>query len=387
MKKVFFIILFICSSFVYGQNQEKLVISGWKQETGVIDYYENGLIKNFTYGSNSISCTILKESENSLAANVEWNKNGSVYKTLLDIKISTDSIVFNSDFILPDNKISEKDIKISGNTFSNSDFYVDLSYEHFNYTRNKQDWILINNSIYDKNSYGQIDKQILILPLARVISSGKETCIGRYNCYEFNTGGFTYTCDEKISYTQVINKSKISNAFKFLNFYLVSAELDPSFLPFILLFPEVKPFEKKNSIISYESRSYLIEKDAVYSAENLRTIADLPWASSNGYGIGDIIYLTVDINTNLSLTFYNGFQSEKDYLYNLNSRVKTIEITNIDTNKKQIFFLQDTTKKQTFNIQNISDTSNHVGRFSIKILDVYQGIKYKDLCIQSIVIE
>ena len=57
MKKVFFIILFICSSFVYGQNQEKLVISGWKQETGVIDYYENGLIKNFTYGSNSISCT------------------------------------------------------------------------------------------------------------------------------------------------------------------------------------------------------------------------------------------------------------------------------------------------------------------------------------------
>ena len=122
MKKVFFIILFICSSFVYGQNQEKLVISGWKQETGVIDYYENGLIKNFTYGNNSISCTILKESENSLAANVEWNKNGTVYKSLLDIKISTDSIVFNSDFILPDNKISEKDIKISGNTFSNSDF-------------------------------------------------------------------------------------------------------------------------------------------------------------------------------------------------------------------------------------------------------------------------
>ena len=46
MKKVFFILLFICSSFLYGQNQEKLVISGWKQETGVIDYYENGLIKN-----------------------------------------------------------------------------------------------------------------------------------------------------------------------------------------------------------------------------------------------------------------------------------------------------------------------------------------------------
>lgn len=54
MKKVFFILLFICSSFLYGQNQEKLVISGWKQETGVIDYYENGLIKNFTYGNNPI---------------------------------------------------------------------------------------------------------------------------------------------------------------------------------------------------------------------------------------------------------------------------------------------------------------------------------------------
>ena len=387
MKKVFFILLFICSSFLYGQNQEKLVISGWKQETGVIDYYENGLIKNFTYGNNSISCTILKESENSLAAKVDWNKNGTVYKSLLDIKISADSIVFNSDFILPDNKTSEKDIKISGDTFSNTDFYVDLSYEQFNYKRNNQDWKLINNSIYDKNSYGQIDKPIFICPLARVISSSKEICIGRYNCYEFNAGGFTYTCDERITYSQVINKSKISNELKFLNFYLASAELDPSFLPFILLFSEVKPFEKKNSIVSYESKSYLIEKDAVYSAENLRTTAGLPWASSNGYGIGDVINLTIDINANLNLTFYNGFQSEKEYLYNQNSRVKKIEITNKDTNKKQTFDLQDTKEKQTFTIQNITDTSNHVGRFSIKILEVYPGTKYKDLCIQSILIE
>lgn len=387
MKKLFILFFLICSSFLYAQNVEKLVISGFGQQSGLIEYDNKGLIKNFVYGNNSFSCSVLKQTDNQLIADVKWNIYGTAYESRLDIQISSDSIIFNSAFILPSKQTGAKNIKISGETFFNADFFLNLSYENFNYKIDKQDWILTNNSIIDKNSYGKIESGVFVRPVARVIESGKEICIGKYNCFEYEMGGFTYTCIEKISYSQSFDKNNISNIYKFLNFYLVSAGMDPSILPFILLFPKLENFTKKNSIISYESTSFLKEKDTVYSAENLGTIEGLPWASANGYGIGDIIYITADINDKFSLQLFNGFQSEKKYLYEQNSRVKKIEITNLDTNQKSTYDIKDSAEKQTIPLQKKSASANQVGRYAIKILEVYPGIKYKDLCIQAILAE
>ena len=387
MKKLFILFFLICSSFLYAQNVEKLVISGFGLQSGLIEYDNKGLIKNFVYGNNSFSCSVLKQTDNQLIADVKWNIYGTAYESRLDIQISSDSIIFNSAFILPSKQTGAKNIKISGETFSNADFFLNLSYENFNYKIDKQDWILTNNSIIDKNSYGKIESGVFVRPVARVIESGKEICIGKYNCFEYEMGGFTYTCIEKISYLQFFDKNNISNIYKFLNFYLVSAGMDPSLLPFILLFPKLENFTKKNSIISYESTSFLKEKDTVYSAENLGTIEGLPWASANGYGIGDIIYITADINDKFSLQLFNGFQSEKKYLYEQNSRVKKIEITNLDTNQKSTYDIKDSAEKQTIPLQKKSASANQVGRYAIKILEVYPGTKYKDLCIQAILAE
>ena len=387
MKKLFILFFLICSSCLYAQNVEKLVISGFGLQSGLIEYDNKGLIKNFVYGNNSFSCSVLKQTDNQLIADVKWNIYGTAYESRLDIQISSDSIIFNSAFILPSKQTGAKNIKISGETFSNADFFLNLSYENFNYKIDKQDWILTNNSIIDKNSYGKIESGVFVRPVARVIESGKEICIGKYNCFEYEMGGFTYTCIEKISYLQFFDKNNISNIYKFLNFYLVSAGMDPSILPFILLFPKLENFTKKNSIISYESTSFLKEKDTVYSAENLGTIEGLPWASANGYGIGDIIYITADINDKFSLQLFNGFQSEKKYLYEQNSRVKKIEITNLDTNQKSTYDIKDSAEKQTIPLQKKSASANQVGRYAIKILEVYPGTKYKDLCIQAILAE
>ena len=95
----------------------------------------------------------------------------------------------------------------------------------------------------------------------------------------------------------------------------------------------------------------------------------------------------MDINDNVNFLLLNGFQSEKKYLYEQNSRVKKIEITNLDTNIKSIYEIKDSAEKQKIELQKKTNSANQVGRYAIKILDVYPGTKYKDLCIQTIIAE
>ncbi len=293
MKKKLLIFVYLLFGIIYAQNTESLIISGHSQKNGLIEYYPNGLLKNFSYGEVSLSCSVTKQSETSLVAKIQWDIYDSLYESILNIQISPENIKFNSDFILPNREEKEKNIKISGNSFTNPDFTIDLSFDSFNYKRDKQDWIIRNSTIYDKNSFGKTDSGVFVRPIARVNSNSKNVCIGRYNCYESNSGGFTYVCDENIYYTPSFDKNSIPYVMKFLNFYLVSAELDPSVLPFLLLFSEFESYEKINTIVSYDATSFLIENNSIYSADNLNQVNGLPWASSNGYGIGDVLSITV----------------------------------------------------------------------------------------------
>ncbi len=155
----------------------------------------------------------------------------------------------------------------------------------------------------------------------------------------------------------------------------------------MVLFPLIfleNPFPKENHW-EYNSNSFLKESNAVYSAQNLSTLEGLPWASGNGYGIGDIITIKLPVRSTEQLILYNGFQSkEKPYLYEQNSRVKKISITHKELNKKIEYIFNDSLEKQEIDISNFLDNYGTEATLQIQILEVYPGSKYKDLCIQAI---
>ena len=137
------------------------------------------------------------------------------------------------------------------------------------------------------------------------------------------------------------------------------------------------------SFNKYDATSYLKEGSIHYMPSNLASIDGLPWVSSNGYGIDDIITIHADMRNDLAFAFYNGFQhGEKEYLYTQNSRAQKISIRHIATGKVSEYVLKDTPEKQIVELPNVE---GEVGMYEIKILEVYPGTKYKDLCIQAIV--
>ena len=383
--KILFLICLQLISFAFAEKSEKIVVDGKKEYSSEIEYYDNGLIKELSLYDVSFKNYDLIIRETSISGSLLWNVQGTEYKARFDVLMEGDSIHFNSAFRLPKNKKDENDIKIQGDSFSNHDFYFNISQKNFVYQRGNQYWIKNNNSIYDKNSYGQVEKDLLIRPLARLYEKNHQILIGKYYCYEYNDGGFTYIRDESISFEKSYERNSIPKLYRFLNFYFLSTVMDVSTLPFIFLFDDADTYKNQNTIVSYDSSSFLQEGTILYCSENMKSVDGLPWASANGYGIGDTLFLTADIFTTFKIAIYNGFQSEKEYLYKQNSRAKRIQITNLDSLESMIYELQDTPEKQELLIQKKNDNENQVGRYKIQILEVYPGSKYKDLCIQAII--
>lgn len=136
----------------------------------------------------------------------------------------------------------------------------------------------------------------------------------------------------------------------------------------------------------YEASSFLIEGETIYKPENLSSISGLPWATANGYGIGDTIQIKIDYYDNLKLGFYNGFQSKnRPDLYNANSRAKKIKIQNIENGKNKEFVLEDISSMQKLSLEELNIKQRSLINLEITILEVYPGEKYKDLCIQAII--
>lgn len=140
--------------------------------------------------------------------------------------------------------------------------------------------------------------------------------------------------------------------------------------------------------VSYTASSFLVEGKTVYSADNLSSKDGIPWASANGYGINDTIQIKTMADENLKLVFYNGFQSEsRPDLYNANSRVKKIEIKCLENNTTIQVSLKDSQQGQIIDLTPLKIVLNSYVNLEIKILEIYQGEKYKDLCIQAILVE
>lgn len=136
---------------------------------------------------------------------------------------------------------------------------------------------------------------------------------------------------------------------------------------------------------AYHASSYLIEGTTTYEPEHLQQKDGLPWASGNGEGIGEIISIKEFKNKNPTvLKIMNGYQdsTHPDY-YKKNSRVKTIKITNKETKKSKKIRVKDIKEEQIFSITDLGQGQE----YDIEILNVYAGKKYKDLCIQYLVVE
>ena len=79
----------------------------------------------------------------------------------------------------------------------------------------------------------------------------------------------------------------------------------------------------------------------------------------------------------------NGYQdpNHPDY-YEKNSRVKKIKVTNTDTQKSRSLIVKDIKNEQTFDISDLGKGQD----YDIEIQEVYEGNKYKDSCIQYLVL-
>ncbi len=128
--------------------------------------------------------------------------------------------------------------------------------------------------------------------------------------------------------------------------------------------------------------SYLKEGNLEYKPDNLNLKFKLgiPWAEGvPGNGINET--LTIKLEDIKRLYISIGYVSyQRPYLYEQNSRPKKLEISVKDKFRFEVE-LEDTPNYQTIDLpQRLAREDNLV----IKILEVYQGTKYEDTCINSI---
>lgn len=133
---------------------------------------------------------------------------------------------------------------------------------------------------------------------------------------------------------------------------------------------------------SYKTKSEFKEGSTVYYASNLGKDSNNPWVC----GLKDFKDEEIIINSpNMKICYIgvcNGFKREgKEYLFKNNSRPKEIEII-YDNNfgMRHIVQLNDSPKIQMIPLLNCGSKS-----IKIKILSVYKGEKYNDVCLNAII--
>lgn len=141
-------------------------------------------------------------------------------------------------------------------------------------------------------------------------------------------------------------------------------------------------YEEDALIMSEEitSTSALKEGHNYYSPVNLDSFElEKSWVEGvKGYGIGEKLMFS-SVLTN-GLYFFNGFVSfENPQLFKENSRVKKIKVKDLLTNEEFIFDIEDTPNPQLLDLKEYKHWN-----LEIEIIDIYEGTKYKDTCINSI---
>lgn len=349
-------------------------------------YSDEGLLKKYVNNNNEniVYDYQLKDfSENKICIERNDNDGKACYYEIF-IEESFIEIVNENNKERFDYKIHDNEISIEG-----KQYHFDYSNSDFHLKTQNVDYYFNDSLLYDKKSYGKffISKNVRnIFRVTNVLSNSIE--ITSFCPHDSSISNcFSYDKDDIYSYK--IQEGSIPLLFRFINYYISMANNQYDIEIIISFFLSDFSISKNiNKILSIEASSFLTEGSKKYWAENLLTLDGLPWASGNGYGINDYIMMYIESEGNLTLTFFNGFQStEKPYLYSMNSRVKKMKITDIDTNKSMIVLLKDKKEKQIIDIKEIVDNSKRTVRLKIEPLEVYKGLKYSDLCIQAIIVE
>jgi hypothetical protein len=138
-----------------------------------------------------------------------------------------------------------------------------------------------------------------------------------------------------------------------------------------------------SSDFDVQASSELQENNIKYSVENCINENELiPWIeNSSDNGIGEYITFIPKheiIFSNIPIVISNGFVDyNRNNLYENNNRIKKIRVYNVDQNEYLDFNIEDTPNYQVINV----GFENKVNNIKVEILEVYQGEKYNDLCI------
>lgn len=133
---------------------------------------------------------------------------------------------------------------------------------------------------------------------------------------------------------------------------------------------------------SYSTKSELKEGSTIYYASNLGKDSNDPWVCGLEDFKDEEITITSPDKKMCYLVVGNGFKRKgKEYLFKNNSRPKEIEII-YDNNygMRHIVELDDTPELKSIPLLNCNSKS-----LKIKILSVYEGAKYSDVCINCLI--
>lgn len=175
--------------------------------------------------------------------------------------------------------------------------------------------------------------------------------------------------DQKVDYFILLTGKEIYKGTE-RNFSV--SFLDTNY-PFIYFMPG----QMEGYCIYKDCTSYLKEGKKEYTIDNLSEIRiDSPWVegvAENGEGEG----FTIEGNAPF-LLIVNGFISvQKPYLYEQNSRIKTIRVTGSKSGNTKVLEIIDTPNPQTVDISFLEKDDDTI----IRIDSVYEGSKYQDTCI------
>ncbi|MCF0126627.1 MAG: hypothetical protein HUJ68_12920 [Clostridia bacterium] len=135
---------------------------------------------------------------------------------------------------------------------------------------------------------------------------------------------------------------------------------------------------------SITASSELKEGSKLYSGKNISNLnISEPWVeNAEGHGIGEFISFYGNCTFLYILNGYISF--EKPYLYEANSRLKKIEISFPEEINKNSLIVE---LNDTPNPQKIDLGFRCQSQICLKILEVYEGLKYKDTCLSGILMK
>jgi len=250
----------------------------------------------------------------------------------------------------------------------------------------------LNNEIIEKayiKNDDELDSISYIDYPSVIISFGEDYSIEKWTngTYESITifGKYNLAYRDNIPFIKILWEDNTSEEFLILvsshMCYLYRNNSSPVFRGFKLRggAPGESSFPGNGDMIL--SSTHLIENQISYGTANLNEKIGQCWAAK-GYGINETLSLKMKWTNSISISI--GFVSfDKPYLWKENSRPKTIELS---VNGKFMFLseLQDTPNYQAINLP---DGLEEDDILVIKILDVYKGTKYDDVCINSIMLD